>query len=314
MAEVLLLLKRVDLAIQACKKAIELKPLHFGCLSTLGLCYRSKGDSKAAVQAFKEALKVHPGLHSLRRVIHRLEAQGVKRDIDRHLWPRIVETTQALNDNSIRATSPGTGTWPTCEWDVVRVEDATDQSKDTWKYFFRVRVNGKVGVSDPSYSSRASCASPEGGPDVSATMRHFPQHQMRVRSLARYYVLRFVGGQIFPVTRFSNGPRIFDLALGEEYRFSFHLIAGHELLDAAGGMLLERLPSSSSDSLKSACDSSRDDPVGFMDVTLSQVFPGGASSDEVERLQLGYLDVGQLDLRALPLMGGKGSAASSGGK
>jgi len=108
-----------------------------------------------------------------------------------------------------------------------------------------------------------------------------------VLSLARFYVLHFVGGWIVPLTRLTEGYAKFGLQLGEEYRFCWHLESANELQSAAGGLLLER---------PNIIEKSREN--NLIDASLVQVTPEVASPDEVERLRLGYIYTGRLDMQA----------------
>jgi hypothetical protein len=219
----------------------------------------------------QECLRVHPGLQSARQTLEQLEKEGLQKIISGRLWPRVMEVVQSLSEGTMQPSrqpdADGDALQCDCEWDVFRVEDWDEQSvHHAWRYFFRVRV--------------IWCG---GSPTV--------ENSGTIRSLARFYVLRLAGGRIFPLTRLT-GPRIFELEPGGSYRFHFTLVCGHELLDAAGGMLLERPYAGKHMS-----------EHHYLDLPLGLVTPAAASSSEVERLRLGYEDVGQLDLRDLPMAG-----------
>lgn len=56
-------------AIADCQKVIQLIPHHFGALHGLGLCHRAVGHYVAAIQAFRQALKIQPYELSNQRMI-----------------------------------------------------------------------------------------------------------------------------------------------------------------------------------------------------------------------------------------------------
>ncbi|NJK38492.1 MAG: tetratricopeptide repeat protein [Oscillatoriales cyanobacterium RM1_1_9] len=47
-------------ALEDCKRAIALNPIHFGALHGTGLCHAALGNYSAAIQAFQQALEVQP--------------------------------------------------------------------------------------------------------------------------------------------------------------------------------------------------------------------------------------------------------------
>lgn len=270
-AAVQFLLRRYLACIQDSTRALAIKPRHFGCLATLGLCHRARGDRRASMKWLQECLRVNPGLQSAKQTLEQLEKEGLQKVISGRLWPRVMEVVQSFSDGTMQSArqpdTEGDAVQCDCEWDVFRVEDWGEQSvHNAWRYFFRVRV--------------IRCG---GSPTA--------ENSGTIRSLARFYVLRLAGGRIFPLTRLT-GPRIFELEPGGSYRFHFTLVCGHELLDAAGGMLLERPDAGKQMSERH-----------YLDLPLGLVTPAAASSSEVERLRLGYEDVGQLDLRDLPMAG-----------
>merc|ERR1712060_257333 len=73
-----------------------------------------------------------------------------------------------------------------CEWDVHRV--ASD-NETPFTYFFRIRI------------------------------QNWGDGKAPVRSLARFYALRFAGGRIFPLTRLTEGDDSFSLGFREDYKF-----------------------------------------------------------------------------------------------
>jgi tetratricopeptide (TPR) repeat protein len=67
-------------AIADIEKTLALEPRHFGALSGLGLILRDMGDSRHALQAFEEALKVHPFLKNAEDMLEKLKTETGDRD------------------------------------------------------------------------------------------------------------------------------------------------------------------------------------------------------------------------------------------
>jgi len=291
-----LAMRRLKSCASDCLKVLQLKPHHYGSLATLGMCYQSQGLLHAAADCFRQCLDVHPGLEHVQQAMKKSELQMVRTVISKRLWPRIAEAVQALSSSAVSAQWDGTSElgaseekdarlpWLDCDWDVVRVcngsssdvasecnDPDSHESKSLQQYVFRVRIQRNAGLPMP-------------GP-------------ARVRSLARFYILRFADGDVFPLTRLTNGPRIFELGPGDRYRFTFRLWSTQELADASGGMILDEEGDVDANGAATAsrCTGSSWKP------SLATVVPRDASPDEVERLRLGYVDVGQLDLRQLKL-------------
>eukprot|EP00931_Biecheleriopsis_adriatica_P102204 TRINITY_DN77200_c0_g1_i1.p1 TRINITY_DN77200_c0_g1~~TRINITY_DN77200_c0_g1_i1.p1 ORF type:complete len:471 (-),score=112.79 TRINITY_DN77200_c0_g1_i1:23-1243(-) len=267
-ATALFLLKQHDKSLTDSLKALELKPQHFGCLSHLGLLYQEKGNNEEALRYFKEAVKIHPGFEGARRFADRLEIQGV---VNERLRPQIVRVARSLDESSksqeeismhadeqapIPAALPSEGL--VCDWDLYRV--ATGKDDTSWKYFIRVRLRNDSTAPSP------------------------------VKSLARFYALRFVGGRIFPLTRVTEGSAAFMLEPSQENRFCWHVLFRHALQDAAGGLLLER-----------AGQVYEESEERFLHADLVRKEPTEVSEDEVERLKLGYDYTGQLNFQDLKL-------------
>lgn len=61
-ATVLYFLRRYEHSREDIKRALKLEPRHFGALSGLGLVLRELDDKKGALDAFRQALKIHPFL------------------------------------------------------------------------------------------------------------------------------------------------------------------------------------------------------------------------------------------------------------
>jgi tetratricopeptide (TPR) repeat protein len=56
-----------------CQRAIALNPQHFGALSGLGQCLVELRKTRAALRAFRQALKIHPGLEDVEETVRALE-------------------------------------------------------------------------------------------------------------------------------------------------------------------------------------------------------------------------------------------------
>ncbi len=62
------------------EKVLELEPRHFAALAGLGVLHREMGNPRAALQAFRRALAIHPYLAAARRALKSLELE-VEQDI-----------------------------------------------------------------------------------------------------------------------------------------------------------------------------------------------------------------------------------------
>jgi len=67
-------------AIADIEKTLALEPRHFGALSGFGLILRDMGDTRHALQAFEEALRVHPFLKNAEEMLEKLKAESGDRD------------------------------------------------------------------------------------------------------------------------------------------------------------------------------------------------------------------------------------------
>ncbi|MBI78744.1 MAG: hypothetical protein CMM53_13395 [Rhodospirillaceae bacterium] len=63
-----------ELSISDIKKTLELEPRHFGALSGLGLVYIDIGEERKALDAFEEALKIHPHMEGTKTQVHELRS------------------------------------------------------------------------------------------------------------------------------------------------------------------------------------------------------------------------------------------------
>ena len=80
-ATVLFMQRSYDASMADIGKVLELEPRHFGALSGLGLVLHAMGDKKAALQAFRKALKVHPFMKGPKSVVKKLEPEVEGRGI-----------------------------------------------------------------------------------------------------------------------------------------------------------------------------------------------------------------------------------------
>lgn len=77
-ATVLFIRRSYDASMEDIGRVLEMEPRHFGALSGLGLVLRAMGNKKAALGAFRKALKVHPFMKGPKRVVKQLapEVEG----------------------------------------------------------------------------------------------------------------------------------------------------------------------------------------------------------------------------------------------
>jgi len=64
-----------DKSLSDIDKVLALEPRHFGALSGLGSIRREQGDKRAALDAFRRALAVHPYLESAKGAVKQLEGE-----------------------------------------------------------------------------------------------------------------------------------------------------------------------------------------------------------------------------------------------
>lgn len=67
-------------AISAIQETLKREPRHFGALGGLGLIYEELGQERAALEAFRAALAVHPHYETARQGVRRLEPRVDGRD------------------------------------------------------------------------------------------------------------------------------------------------------------------------------------------------------------------------------------------
>jgi len=144
------------------------------------------------------------------------------------------------------------------EWDVHRVTDA----QVPFAYYFRLRVKNR-------------------------TSRPCP-----LSGIARFYVLKLPGGRVFPIHRITEGPAGFTIGVAEEYKYSWMFYTVDKVLDASGGMLLERKDRDSDFALADR----------FVNTTFGHLQPAtsrGTTMEMMQRMNVGHNFMGALDLRGV---------------
>ncbi|WP_300377309.1 tetratricopeptide repeat protein [Henriciella sp.] len=74
-ASVFLREEKMAEALRDVNKALELEPRHFGAWTGLGRVLEELGASKEALEAYREALKIHPTLGPAKSAVARLERE-----------------------------------------------------------------------------------------------------------------------------------------------------------------------------------------------------------------------------------------------
>jgi len=74
------LLKEYEASIEDCKKSLELQPYHFGAMSGMGLCFLGLDRPQEALHAFRDALKIHPGLPQIREYCRKIEENAERNE------------------------------------------------------------------------------------------------------------------------------------------------------------------------------------------------------------------------------------------
>jgi tetratricopeptide (TPR) repeat protein len=72
-------LGQYDAAIRDCNQALEINPYHFTAAAGMGQCYMLQDNPVAALEAFRRALRLNPGLEEVRAQVIRLQ-RSLKRD------------------------------------------------------------------------------------------------------------------------------------------------------------------------------------------------------------------------------------------
>mmetsp|Transcript_139314 Transcript_139314/g.445439 ORF Transcript_139314/g.445439 Transcript_139314/m.445439 type:complete len:493 (-) Transcript_139314:8-1486(-) len=261
------LLHDYDRSIADCNKVLELKPRHFGCLAGLGMCHQALDREQQAIEAFRRASEVHPGMDNLRQLV---ETYDLHQLVNEELRPQILRVARSLSGEGAPSEEPPAALEASagdvcCDWDIHRVTVPQTPLQATFTYFLRVRIRNET-------SGKAA-----------------------LRSLARFYALCFSGGRIFPLMRVTEGESSFLLEPGQEYRFCFHVELLHEVLAGAGGVLLQH------DGEEEPRRVGRELKDRFVYRDLGRKISADTTRDEVERWKLGYIDTGHLNLCHLNL-------------
>jgi tetratricopeptide (TPR) repeat protein len=72
-------LGQYDAAIRDCHQALEINPYHFTAAAGMGQCYLLQDNPVAALEAFRRALRLNPGLEQVRAQVVRLQ-RSLKKD------------------------------------------------------------------------------------------------------------------------------------------------------------------------------------------------------------------------------------------
>ena len=80
-ATVYFLVKDFGKSIADIHHTLALEPRHFGALSGLGMIFRELGEDQLALEAFREALAVHPQLKNAREALEALQAKMAGEEI-----------------------------------------------------------------------------------------------------------------------------------------------------------------------------------------------------------------------------------------
>ncbi|MGI9463835.1 MAG: tetratricopeptide repeat protein [Aestuariivirgaceae bacterium] len=67
--------RKFDRSLSDIDVVLDLEPRHFGALSGLGMIRRELGDDKAALDAYRRALVIHPFQQGARRAVKELESE-----------------------------------------------------------------------------------------------------------------------------------------------------------------------------------------------------------------------------------------------
>jgi len=67
-------MKQYERSILDCERALELNPFHFGAQAGIGQCYLQMRRHKAALKAFRQALRINPNLDGIAETVRAIEA------------------------------------------------------------------------------------------------------------------------------------------------------------------------------------------------------------------------------------------------
>jgi tetratricopeptide (TPR) repeat protein len=73
-------LRFVD-AIRDCQQTLEINPYHFGAAAGMGYCYVQLAEHSSAVECFRRALKLNPGMENVRAKLIEAQRALKKRDL-----------------------------------------------------------------------------------------------------------------------------------------------------------------------------------------------------------------------------------------
>jgi len=261
-ASALFFMKDYNASISDCKEALRLKPQHFGCLSGLGKCYQAQGDTDLCLQCMRAALEVQPGLMAAKRHVGQATVQTA-------LEPQVTRAVEAFTRGDEVATEPGETVL--CHWDVHQMASGGPETGCGFRYFFRLK-----------YTNNSSWSVPR-----------------TAQSRARFYVLHYLDGDVFPYTHIDEdsfasmlGPDVcqFTLGPGDEYKLSGVLIVSRPLKGMTGGTVFQVQDDSST----------HQQPSGFTHAGLEVLCPQIAqkvTGEKAARLGEEYYFMGDLDLR-----------------
>ena len=66
-------LRRYVESIGDCREALEINPYHFAAAAGMGQCYAQLGNAASALECFRRALRINPGLEGVRANVQQLE-------------------------------------------------------------------------------------------------------------------------------------------------------------------------------------------------------------------------------------------------
>jgi len=75
------LMRKFDASIADVKQTLALEPRHFGAVVGLGLIYDQLGNQQAALQAFREGLKINPHMAPIREKSEKIARELKDRNI-----------------------------------------------------------------------------------------------------------------------------------------------------------------------------------------------------------------------------------------
>lgn len=68
------LLEEWDASLEACRRTVDLLPIHFGAWAGLGHCHAQAGDLAEAARVYRRALAVNPRMEMIASALHRIES------------------------------------------------------------------------------------------------------------------------------------------------------------------------------------------------------------------------------------------------